>query len=128
MRAAASITVVIVQLGNTVPANTFQTVFSAKTPGGLVGASTSIANTRNVSFVRRAVESTFASHHAARVVVQESSESRTPANATDLFRPDGGTLDQFVGHALMIPFPVVGLHVLRNHPPEMAFAKWGSRS
>jgi hypothetical protein len=43
--AATTDTFVVIQFGRTIPVNTFQTVFSVKTPGGQVGASSSIANT-----------------------------------------------------------------------------------
>ena len=47
--ASTTDTFVVVQFGRTIPVSTFQTVFSVKTPGGQVGASSSIANTVNTS-------------------------------------------------------------------------------
>lgn len=42
---ATTDTFIVVQFGRTIPVNTFQTVFSVRTPGGQVGASGTIANT-----------------------------------------------------------------------------------
>src|SRR5216684_3507225 len=47
--AATTDTFVVVQLGRTIPVNTFQTVFSVRTPGGQFGLSAAIANTVNTT-------------------------------------------------------------------------------
>ena len=54
--AATTDTFVVVELGRTIPVNTFQTVFSVRSAAGLVGTSASIANTVNTSAVTGQVQ------------------------------------------------------------------------
>ena len=54
--AATTDTFVVVQLGRTIPVNTFQTVFSVSSPAGQVGTSASIANTVNTQAVTGQVQ------------------------------------------------------------------------
>ena len=97
---------IVLELGHTIPVNTFQTIFSVKTAAGLVSASASIANTVNTSAASGQVQVSVNWDALSDVdlhVIDPSNNEIYWANKT----ADGGTLNLDANAACVIDNPVI---------------------